>query len=82
MLGLRNKPQCIFNMDETGFGQGATLDKVCVVNGNHSYTKMATTSSHSTATVCVSADGRVLPTFVIYEKSFPSGAYRDGESAN
>lgn len=72
------RPQCIYNMDETGFGQGASLDKVCSLDGRGSHTKMSVTNSHTTAAVCISADGKVLPPFVIYEKSFPSGAYRDG----
>lgn len=75
---LGNKPSQIYNVDETGFGKGlAAEDRVCVTN-THSHSRQVVTSSHTTANVCVSGDGKVLPTFVIYEKSFPSGAYRDG----
>ncbi|XP_069134293.1 uncharacterized protein [Argopecten irradians] len=77
-LGLENKPHLIYNMDETGFGKGAIAqDKVCVTSGG-AYTKQVATTNHSTATVCVSADGKVLPSFIVFEKSFPGGSYRDG----
>ena len=39
---------------------------------------MVTISLHTTVHLAICADGRVLPPFVIYEKSLPSGAYRDG----
>ncbi|CAG2211447.1 unnamed protein product [Mytilus edulis] len=77
-LCIFDKGQFIFNMDETGFGKSTVIDKVCTPKSSHSYTKMVTTSQHTTAVVCTSADGNVLPTMVIYEKSFPSGAYRRG----
>lgn len=63
-------------MDETGFGKGVASN-VCTGNKN-TYTRQVVTTQHTTATMCVSASGQVLPTFVIFEKSFPSGAYRDG----
>ncbi|XP_033747537.1 uncharacterized protein LOC117332656 [Pecten maximus] len=80
--GLLNKPEQIFNFDETGFGKGIIAqDKVCTGNGN-TFTRQTSLTTHSTAAVCVSASGQVLPTFLIYEKSFPSGAYRDGIPGN
>ena len=52
------------------------------IKGRHSYQQQVLTNSHITAQMCVSADGRVLPTFIIFEKSLPHKNFRDGVPGN
>lgn len=78
--GILDKPGQIFNVDETGFGKSENREKVFTDKARkHSYAQSISTTSHITANICVSASGRVLPTFIIYENSFPCGTYREGE---
>ncbi|XP_062597502.1 uncharacterized protein LOC134258915 [Saccostrea cucullata] len=78
-LGIKDKPSQIFNVDETGFGKCEKREKVVTEKvRKHTYARSVSSTSHITATICVAANGLVLPTFLIYENSFPSGSYRDG----
>ena len=76
-LGL--KPHQIYNCDETGWsGKEKSRQKVIAVKGHHSYQQALMSSGHVTAHLCICADGRVLPTFIIFEKSLPHIDYKDG----
>lgn len=80
--GILDKPRPMFNVDETCFGKPEYKEKVFtekVRKHSNMYTQCISITSHITANICVSVSGRVLPTFVIYENSFPCGIYRAGE---
>ena len=82
-LGLENAPTQIFNCDETGFsGKDKSRTKVIGIKGIHNYQQQVLTNSNITAQMCVSADGRVLPTFIIFEKSLPHKNFKDGVPGN
>ena len=74
---LLDKPQCIFNVDESGINMDLRKGKVVVSKGAknaHSISKGS--RDHITVNCCVSAAGQVLPPAIIYEKSFPSAPYK------
>ncbi|KAK3105870.1 hypothetical protein FSP39_007466 [Pinctada imbricata] len=76
---LQVKPQHIFNCDETGWsGKEKSKQKVIAVKGHHSYQQSVISTGHVTAHLCICADGRILPTFVIFEKSLPHMAHKEG----
>lgn len=80
-LGVQ--PNQIFNCDETGWsGKEKSRQKVIAVKGHHSYQQSVISSGHLTAHICICGDGRVLPTFIIFEKSLPHTAYKDGVPSN
>lgn len=82
-LGLSGKGSQIFNCDETGFsGKEKSRGKVLAVKGAHSYQQQILTNSHTTAHMCVSGDGAVLPTFLIFAGSLPHIQFKDGVSSN
>ena len=69
----------VYNCDETGFsGKEASRQKVVGVKRSHTYQQRVTTADHVTAHLCVSADGRFLPTMVIFKGSLPHRDYKDG----
>lgn len=74
------KPDHIYNVDETGFSKMVKREKVVTEKTRkHTYARKVSSTCHITANICVSAAGHVLPTFLIFENSFPSGSYRDGK---
>ena len=77
---LLNRPECIFNCDESGFSMEAKLGKVVVPKGaKHSYSQSKGSRTHITTHVCVSASGQVLPPMIIYTENWPSAPYvREG----
>lgn len=82
-LSLNGNPDRIFNCDETGWtGKERSQIKVFASKGSHSYQQAVSSAGHITAHMCVAADGRVLPTFVIYQRCLPHTAYKDGVPGN
>jgi hypothetical protein len=78
-LGLADKPAQIFNCDESGFsGREKNRTKVMSLKGSHSYQQKTLINSHITAHMCLAGDGRVLPTFCIFEGGLPHQNYKDG----
>ncbi|KAJ8305255.1 hypothetical protein KUTeg_015800 [Tegillarca granosa] len=76
---LNLKPSQIFNCDETGWsGKEKSRQKVTGIKGQHSYQQACFTPTHITANLCICADGRILPTFLIFESGLPHTAYTDG----
>jgi len=64
---LNLTPSQIFNCDETGWnGKEKPRQKVIGIKGHHSYQQSVSASGHITAHLCICADGRILPTFVIF----------------
>ncbi|XP_062567732.1 uncharacterized protein LOC134229974 [Saccostrea cucullata] len=82
-LELKDKPSQIFNCDETGFsGKEKSKQKVIVNKGTYAYQQRNLTNSHITFLICVAGDGRVLPTYLIFEGSLPHRNFREGVPAN
>ena len=82
-MQLRDQPHRIFNADETGWnGKEKSKQRVFGVKGQHTYQQNITSTNHITAHLCISADGRVLPSFVIFEKCLPHMPYKDGVPGN
>ncbi|XP_060573876.1 uncharacterized protein LOC132731679 [Ruditapes philippinarum] len=66
--GIKNKPSQIFNCDETGFtGKEMPRAKVFGPKGKHVFRQKISSSDHITAHLCVSANGRFLPSMIIFQ---------------
>ena len=52
------------------------------VKGRHSYQQVVIVSGHETTYITVCVAGRVLPSFLIFEKCLPHVAYKDGVPGN
>ena len=68
----------IFNVDETGFGEGqycSRVKSVCERGVKHPYIRFAQTREHITALVCASASGKVIPPMIIFKNTFPHSSY-------
>ena len=82
-LGIKDKPSQIFNCDETGWsGKEKIKQKVFGIKGQHCYQQSVLGTGHITAHLCLSANGTVLPSFLIFEKSLPHTTYKDGVPGN
>ncbi|KAJ8942948.1 hypothetical protein NQ314_009861 [Rhamnusium bicolor] len=67
-LDLSNKPQNIFNCDESGFQTDAGIQKILCRKGSNIPHKLGNvTKATYTALVCCSAIGEYLPLFVNYK---------------
>ncbi|XP_057294608.1 uncharacterized protein LOC130623134 [Hydractinia symbiolongicarpus] len=79
-LDILDKPDRIFNCNESGISMDARVGKVVVSRSTkHPYSESKGNRDHITAHVAVSAAGVPLPPMIIFEKAFPSGPYaRDG----
>ncbi|CAC5402501.1 unnamed protein product [Mytilus coruscus] len=57
-LGLTNKPNQIFNCDESGFsGKEKSKEKVLTTKGSHSYQQKVMVHGHITVHMCIAGDG-------------------------
>ena len=80
---LLNKPECIFNIDESGMSMSYKNAKVVVKKGaKQARSKAKDQRDHITINCCVSANGQTIPPFIIYEKAFPSAPYKSEGIAN
>ncbi|XP_052260545.1 uncharacterized protein LOC127864686 isoform X1 [Dreissena polymorpha] len=79
--GVKDKPSQIFNCDETGWS-GKEKAKGKVITGKREHTinrkVMGGGGNHITAHLCVCADGRFLPTMIIFKGSLPHTRFTDG----
>ncbi|CAL9683897.1 unnamed protein product [Knipowitschia caucasica] len=74
--GLRGKPHCIYNCDETGFQLDSQRRKVVVPRGTkHTYRQAPGTREHITVLACLNAAGEDIPPFIIYKGGYPGGPY-------
>lgn len=65
---LTNKPNQIFNFDESGFsGKEKSKDKVLTLKGSHSYQQTVMVHGQITVHMCIAADGYVLSSFIIFD---------------
>ena len=78
-LGIRSKPSAIFNCDETGFsGKETYRGKVIVRRGTkHAYQQSVRFTGHTTVHVAASADGKIIPPLIIFEKCLPRNIIED-----
>ncbi|XP_057316504.1 uncharacterized protein LOC130657532 [Hydractinia symbiolongicarpus] len=73
---LMDKPGTIFNVDESGMNLELRKGKVVIDRSQkHAYSQGKGSREHVTVNCCVSPGGLMVPPFIIYEKSFPSGNY-------
>ena len=73
---LLNRPEHIFNVDETGIEMNKGTRKVVVNRGSKKHHQESVGDrEHITANVCCSASGFVLPPMIIFQKCFPSSDY-------
>ena len=78
--GIFNKPEALFNVDESGMNMECRTGKVVVKSkAKHAHSLSKGSRDHITVNCCVSASGQVLPPMIIFEKCFPSAPYvREG----
>ena len=70
---LLDKPEKLFNVDESGINMNIHQGKVVVTKGSkqvHSISKG--TRDDLTVNCCVNANGECIPLILIFEKCFPS----------
>ena len=79
-LQLRDKPQAIFNCDESMIAMERRSGRVVVSRKTkHTYSESKGSRDHITVNACVSASGYIMPPHIIFSQSYPSGPYaRDG----
>ena len=76
MADLLDKPEHIFNVDETGIEMNKRTGKVVVdrcIKKHHQ--ESVGDREHITANVCCSSTGQVLPPMIIFQRCFPSSDY-------
>ncbi|WAR28587.1 hypothetical protein MAR_014291 [Mya arenaria] len=75
---IRNKSEQIFNCDETGWtGKEKSTSKVIAPKNGHVFKTKIVPSGHITAHVCVSGNGRFLPSLVIFQDCVPHRKIED-----
>ena len=75
-LDILDKPDRLFNCDESGMAMDKITSKVIVQRkAKQAYSESKGNRDHITVHACVSAGGRALPPFIIFEKAYPSGPY-------
>ena len=73
-LKIKNKPERIFNCDESGIELDVRTWKVVVSRSSkQAYAQLKSSKEHITAHVAVSADGIPLPPFLIFKRCYPAG---------
>jgi len=75
-LDILDKPERIYNCDESGMAMDKMTSKVIVQRkSKQAYSESKGNRDHITVHVCVSAAGQPLPPFIIFEKAYPFGPY-------
>jgi len=75
-LDILDKPERIYNCDESGMAMDKMTSKVIVQRkSKQAYSESKGNRDHITVHVCVSAARQPLPPFIIFEKAYPSGPY-------
>ena len=73
---LWDKPDRFYNIDETGFGDKQLNNFFVVPKGMQApYIRQAFTREHTTVATCLSADGKVLPPFIVFQNNLPDGDF-------
>ena len=83
-MGLLEKPQNIWNMDETGWSKGQQVKhKIVAVKGQkHPYMRKTYTMDHVTSVHGGNAAGEILPTMLIYKNTLPLWIRNGGLPSN
>ena len=69
-IDILNKPEHIFNADESGIDLNARSGKVIVPKSSkHAYSEQKAPRDHITSMVCCSASGQLLQPMIIFEKN-------------
>ena len=79
-LDLTDKPESIWNMDETGFSKDCEkiTQKIITPKGvKNPYAQQVFASEHITVVACTSAGGRFMPNAIVYKDCIPDGKYAD-----
>ena len=77
---LHNRPEAIFNMDESYFGrkqEGFNRRTIGRRGGYVPKQQQVFTADHTTIVSCISAGGIFLPNMLVYTKSLPTERYKD-----
>lgn len=79
-LNLTEKPQCIFNVDETGFSLSGRPNHVLVKRGSKSVHSVIGGSGRDQITVqpCISGTGKLLPPYIVYTGKYLMHQHTDG----
>ena len=77
--GIKDRPDNIYNCDETGMVLKITNDKVLAPCGaKHVYSQSMGTREHLTVHACACTNRMMLPSIIIFAGWFPGGAYTHG----
>ena len=77
--GFLNRPQDIYNCDETVIDLNKSSQKVVVPRRfKTSHSRQVASTEHITIHCCISAAGNTVPPFIIYKAAFPGGNYTVG----
>lgn len=77
--GFENRPQDIYNCDETIVDLNKCTQKVIIPRRLRSaHTRDVASSEHISINCCVSASGNAIPPMLIFKQSFPGGNYTRG----
>ena len=68
-IDILNKPEHIFNADETGIDLNARSGKVVCKSSKHACSEQKALRDHITSMVCCSASGQVLRPMIILKKN-------------
>ena len=73
---IYDKPEKIFNVDESGMNLELRKGKVVINRSSkHAYSQAKGGRDHVTVNCCISAAGQLIPPMIIYERSYPCGNY-------
>lgn len=79
-LGIMDKFDSIYNVDEIGFSKMDKWEKVLIERlRKYIYVRSVLLICYIIVNICVLVDGYVFLIFFIFENSFLSGSYRDGK---
>ncbi|KAK3089055.1 hypothetical protein FSP39_000473 [Pinctada imbricata] len=79
-LQWTEKPEAIWNMDETGFSKDSekVAQKIISLKGvKNPYAQQVFSSEHITVVACTNAAGRFMPSAIVYKDCMPDGKYAD-----
>ena len=75
-LGLKDKPNNVFNCDESMISMDKRIGQVVICRKTkHTYSNAKGSCDHITANACISLAGDILPSQIIFAESFPSGPH-------
>ena len=72
-LNISDSPDCLYNMDETGFSKQTDIQAPVIVPTGHrpGFTQQVFSNDHVTSVHAISASGNFLPPMIIFSKNVP-----------